>query len=148
MASSGTLKSLARLGYVRSISDQYEEQEPDISDMLRNMLDELRSRCDIAIQCWRERLTHNDLRRIGAMLTALGKNTPLGKRRDITTFTAFGLCLLEDMNGLLKSPKKHAVDQVKRSLLDVHNYFAADGEEYQCLKAGAEGADVWDHTQM
>lgn len=148
MATLGTLKSLARLGYVRSIADQYEEQSPEISDSLKGMLAGLRSHCDSAMQCWQEKLNQNDMRRIGAMLVALGKNTPLGKKRDITTYTAFGLCLLEDMNGMLKAHKKSAVDLVKRSLLDVHNHFAEHGEYFQCLKAGADGAEAWNQAPM
>ncbi|MFH0995777.1 MAG: hypothetical protein V1844_09815 [Pseudomonadota bacterium] len=148
MTTTGILKSLARLGYVRSIADQYEEQMPDISDTLKGILGGLRSHCDSAMQCWQEKLNQNDLRRIGMMLLALGSNTPLGKKRDITTYTAFGLCLLEDMTPLLKSHKKAAVDQVKLALLNVHNYFSAQGEYFQCLKAGADGADVWDQAGM
>ena len=148
MASTGTLKSLARLGYVRSIADQYEEQTPDITDELWNMLDGLRTQCDLAMQCWKERLNYKDLRRIGAMLTALGQSTPLGKKRDITTYTAFGLCLLEDMTGLLKSHKRYAVNKVTLSLLDIHNHFTENSEEYHCLKAGATGADAWSNTEM
>ncbi len=148
MSTTGTLKSLARLGYVRSIADQYEEQTPGISDPLKNLLSGLRSHCDTAMQYWQEKLNHNDMCRIGMMLVALGKNTPMGKKRDITTYTAFGLCLLEDMTPMLKSGKKAAVDRVKQALLDVHNHFAEHGEYYQCLKAGAEGADAWDQAVM
>ena len=148
MASAGTLKSMARLGYIRSIADQYEEQTPEISESLKGMLAGLRSHCDSAMQCWQEKLNHNDMRRIGAMLVALGKNTPLGKKRDITTYTAFGLCLLEDMTPLLKSRKRVAVDQVKQTLLDVHNHFADHGEYFQCLKAGADGAEVWNQAEI
>ena len=148
MTTTGTLKSLARLGYVRSIADQYEEQTPGISDQLKMLLEGLRSHCDSAMQCWHEKLNHNDMRRIGAMLVALGRNTPLGKQRDITTYTAFGLCLLEDMTHMLKPGKKSAIDQVKRSLLDVHYHFAEHREYFQCLRAGAAGADAWNQANI
>jgi hypothetical protein len=148
MASVGTLKSLARLGYVRSIADQYVEQTPHVSAKLEWLLKDLRNRCDSAMQCWNEKLGKKDFGRIAAMLDDLGNNTPLGKKRDITTYTAFGLCLLEDMTPKLKSYKKAAVNQAKYSLLDVHNHFS-DGKEYfQCLKAGAAGADAWNRTAM
>jgi hypothetical protein len=147
MATSGTLKSMARLGYVRSIADQYEEQATEISQSLKNMLAGLRSHCDSAMQCWDEKLNRNDMRRIGYMLIALGKNTPLGKKRDITTYTAFGLCLLEDMPPL-KAHKKDAVDLVKRTLLDIHNHFAEHGEYVQCLRAGANGSDAWNRVMQ
>jgi hypothetical protein len=146
--STGTLKSLVRLGYVRSIADQYEEQAPHVSAKLQWLLRDLRSRCDAAMQCWPEKLGKKDFGRIASMLEDLGNNTPLGKKRDITTYTSFGLCLLEDMTPMLKAHKKAAVDQVKYSLLDVHNHFS-DGKEYfQCLRAGAKGADVWNHTSI
>lgn len=143
MTTSGTLKSLSRLGYVRSIADQYEEQTPGVSDNLKNLLAGLRSHCDAAMQCWQEKLNRNDFRRIGSMLLALGQNTPLNKSRDISCYTAFGMALLEDMTPLLKAHKKTAVDRVIKSLMDVHNQFCDQEESYQCLKEGADGADDW-----
>jgi hypothetical protein len=133
---------------VRSIADQYEEQTPEVSDTLRHLLAGLRSHCDAAMMCWPEKLDRNDLRRIGAMLAALGKSTPLGKRRDITTYTAFGLCLLEDMSPLLKAHKKNAVEMVVRQLLLVHHHFADRREHFQCLRAGAAGAEAWGETEQ
>jgi hypothetical protein len=148
MASSGTLKSLARLGYVRSIADQYEEQTPHVSAKLQWMFKSLRNRCDAAMQCWPEKLNRSDFNRIVSMLTDLGNNTPMGKKRDITTYTSMGLCLLEDMTPMLKAHKKAAVDQVKYALLDVHNHFTDGKEWFQCLKAGAKGADAWNQASM
>jgi hypothetical protein len=147
MATTGTLKSLSRLGYVRSIADQYEEQAPGVSKNLQAMLDALKSHCDAAMHCWEENLTRKDFKRISAMLMAIGNQTPLGRENDISTYTAFGLCLLEDMPKL-KPDKAKAVDRVKRSLLDVHNHFTKNGEVYEWLKEGATGADAWDQAQI
>jgi hypothetical protein len=99
------------------------------------------------MHCWEETLSKSDFRRIAAMLSALGENTPLGKENDISTYTAFGLCLLEDMPKL-KPNKTRAFEQVKLSLLDVHNHFAKNGEVYEWLKEGANGADAWNRTKM
>jgi hypothetical protein len=30
----------------------------------------------------------------------------------------------------------------------VHNHFAEHGEYFQCLKAGADGADAWNQAEM
>jgi hypothetical protein len=86
------------------------------------------------------------MRRLTNMLEALGACTPLGKRRDITTYTAFGLCLLEDVTRRLHPHKAAAVNQVKLALLDVHQYFSGTREYYLCLKAGADGADAWEQA--
>jgi len=150
MTTTGTLKSLARLGYVRSIADQYEDQTADIPDVLRGLLGSLRTRCDAAMQCWPGMLDHGDVRRIGNMLISMGQSTPLDKPNDIISYTSFGLCLLEDLTQFkLHHDKRKAVDLVGKALLDIHHFFAENGgEEYLSLKAGSDGAAAWEQARM
>ncbi len=144
MASTGALKSLARLGYVRSIADQYEEMTHSIPDDLRGILGTLRSACDSAMACWDEMLTHHDFARIERMLSEIVE-TPLDAQHDILTFTAFGLCLLEDVKNYLSAARKRkAVMECLVALYAVHIWFAEDhDEECRFLETASYGAKHW-----
>lgn len=146
MASKGTLQSLARIGYVRSIADQYQEQCPGMPDNVRGMMDGLRSECDAAMKLWPESLTYRDMQHIADMLESMSSRTPMDKPRSIITYLAFGLALLEDMRPYLYPDKKKAVIRCLEQLKVIYRHFSEGHENYNSLRCAADGADAWTKT--
>jgi len=145
MASKGTRESLAILGCVKTINDQFFEQisekPPELVDIIKNINVQLGN----AFHYWDERFTAKDMRRLEAKLNALTDKIPMDTECDITVVTSFVLALLEDLSLKLKPAKQNALRHLIRAVLRLHEYFAqpeAD-REHECNLSGARSADAW-----
>jgi hypothetical protein len=145
MASKGTCESLAILGCVKVINDQFFEhieKTPELSDIIKNLNIQL----EIVFHYWDEKLTRADMLRVVSKLEALSDKIPMDTECDITVVTSFVLALLEDLSLKLKPCKQNAMRHLIRAVLMLHEYFEQPeaGCELECNLIGARSADAWE----
>jgi len=149
MAGKGTLESLAVLGLVKTMADQFVLQT-DMTPELDAILSNIDYHIDIAFGLWPEQLTYRDIRRIQCKLTALSNMIPTDHETTITVFTSFMLANLEDFSKKLQPHKSAAIDRITASVLRLHTYFLRldSTDDYPDNIQGAIAADAWQEATI
>lgn len=148
MAGKGTLESLAILGLVKTMSDQFVIQT-HMTPALEQITAEINSRIDSAFLLWPEKLTHRDILRINCKLVALSDMLPMDHETTITVFTSFIMAVLEDFSKKLNHRKQLAIEQIISSVLRLHMYFIGhDSDDYTDNTQGAIAADAWEEETI
>lgn len=145
MAGKGTCESIAILGLIQTMSEQFVEQtqEKNMAPSLKEIIAGIDSSLNDAFRCWKESLTHRDLRRIKAKLESLSDKIPMDREYDITVCTSFALSLLEDFSQKLKPGKQKAIRDLTMAVLKLHEYFTKEEEVFDHNLSGAISADAW-----
>jgi hypothetical protein len=148
MPGKGTLESLAILGLVKTMSDQFVTQT-HMTPALTEILSDIDRDIDAAFLLWPEQLTHRDILRINCKLVALSDMIPMDHETTITVFTSFIMATLEDCSKKLHPIKKTAIQRIISSVLCLHLYFMGqESDEYTDNTHGAKAADAWQEATI
>jgi hypothetical protein len=144
MAGKGTCESIAILGLIKTMNDQF-MQTIEMTPALREITQNINTQLEIAFHYWNEKLTKKDIRRISMKLEALSGKIPMDHEYDITVFISFALALIEDFSTKLQPCKQNAMRHLIRAVLSLHEYFAHHEDDFECNLSGARSADAWQY---
>jgi hypothetical protein len=147
MSGKGTLESLAILGLVKTMSDQFVTQT-HMTPALTEIMSDIDRHIDAAFLMWPEQLTHRDISRINCKLVALSDMIPMDHETTITVFTSFMLATLEDWSKKLQPIKKTAVNRIISAVLRLHLYFLGHDDDFTDNAHGATAADAWQEATI
>lgn len=148
MAGKGTCESYAILGLVQTMIDQFVEQTADMTQPLKDIVENISQAIDLSFGLWKEVLTVRDLDRIRIKMESLSDKIPMDREYDISIFTSFILALLEDFSRKLQPRKRKAVCDLTRAVLRLHEYFAQHEDNFEHNLSGALSADAWEHESI
>ncbi len=148
MAGKGTLESLAILGLVKTMSDQFVMQA-DMTPALIDIIDGINCNIDKAFMLWPDQLSQRDVLRINCKLVGLSDMIPMDHETTITVFTSFALATLEDFAKKLQTHKRIAIANIISAVLRLHIYFLNhESDDFIDNKCGATAADAWEEVNI
>ena len=140
------LNSLARIGLAGAIVDTYDHLDPDCSESIVSLLGALRQKTYKAMRLYR--VTASGLNRIDKKITALKKQSSLGKPLSIITLIEFVLAILDEPARKCKRERKKAHERIIKILLDLRKEITGDREFFLSSMAAAKAADIWESIEI
>jgi len=150
MAGKGTLESLAILGLVKTMADQFMGQA-HMTHAVTGIMADIETSIDSAFALWPDQLSHRDVIRINDKLLTLSDMIPMDHETTITVFTAFMLATLEDFSKKVQPHKKAAIEKIIVAVYRLHQFFADNEsaeDDYDENIQGAIAADAWEEATI